>query len=551
MDRRLALLARCKVRQRLRGGAGTFSTAASIFPVFHVCMCMCFKFLILFFPSFVDAQVLAAGLHRQWIATPAVQLQVARESGRAFSSTQVSKAKGKGKANDLGQVGLALVASDAKAVEEASQVAIQHFRTTSGIMADADPRTHRPTDVGKVYPLPKKTIEGVFPEGLAGLMHKMLFGQTRRRHGPDKNANHWYDAILKEHPGVLIRKQAAHIISALYCVSKTGTLKGSPNMHATPGFLLDGPPGTGKSMILNHCVHWARTTGDWLVVFMPEPSRMVLGLGLFGRGDGENANKIYQPEFAETILKHIQLSNGDKMKQIEFSGSEGANCSEAMDAFFLQNATAREKNAVSVLVNVMKALKTQTAFPLLVAVDEINSLRGISCYMDLNMKPIPASDVVLAEIFGRFLEADYARGVVLGAATRTGLFQNVPLPPFNRKPIQVSGISRDELKNFLTFQQNMGELFTPVTDELLDYLFFVTSGRWIDLERMTGSEIFNLGLNNNPKQKKIGKWFRATKVHVSLFQTLHVVVDFGVVCRCLVPVSVSVLMHHFEKIPAL
>jgi len=458
-------------------------------------------------------KVLAPGLQRtpalaQWIAAPVMQLHLARESSRAFSS----KAKGKAKADD-GKADRAKAASDVsdqKAAEEASQVAIQHFRSTSGIMADADPRTHRPSDVGKVYSLPKATIERVFPEGLAGLMHKMLFGQTRRRHGPDKNANHWYDAILKEQPGVLIRKEAAQIISALYCVSKTGTLKGSPNMQATPGFLLDGPPGTGKSMIINHCVHWARSTGEWLVVFLPEPSRLVMGLGLFQRGEGEDSNKIYQPEFAETLLKQIHSANGDKLKQIEFSG-EAANCSEAIEAFLAQNAAGKEKTAVSVLVNVMKAFKTQTAFPLLVAVDEINSLRGISNYMDLNMKKIPASDIVLAELFGRFLEADYTRGVVLGAATRTGLYQNVPLPAFNRKPIQVRGITRDELKNFLTFQQNMGELFTPVTDKLLDYLLFVTGGRWVDLERMTSSELFNLGLNNNPKQKKIGRWFRATQ----------------------------------------
>jgi hypothetical protein len=82
---------------------------------------------------------------------------------------------------------------------------------------------------------------------------------------------------------------------------------------------------------------------------------------------------------------------------------------------------------------------------------------------------VPASNVVIAEIFGRFLEADYARGVVLGAATRTGLFQNVPLPPSNRKPVQVPGISRDELKNFLTFQQNMGLLYELTALAIRDY----------------------------------------------------------------------------------
>ena len=425
-----------------------------------------------------------------WFAAPAAPL-VGASRARLFSDSPVALSVGGAEAGSPAE-------------------ALPPVRTTSGIMADADPRTHRPGDVGRVYPLPKQTVEDVFPEGLAGLMHKMLFGLTRRRHGPEKNSNRWYESVLKEQPGVLIRKQAMQIISALYCLSKTGVQRGEPHMPS-PGFLLDGPPGTGKSMIINHCVHWARATGDWIVVFLPEPSRLLMGYGLFQRGEGADAHKIYQPEFAEGIIKHIHAANAAKLREIAYTGPEGATCAEAIDAFMAQNSTAKEKNAVSVLVNVVEALKAQTAFPLLVAVDEVNALRGMSKYTDLGLKPVPAQDVVVAELFGRFLDADYSRGVVLGAATRTGLYQNVPLPPFRRKPMQVPGITREELKTFLTFQQNAGELLTPLTDELLDYLFFVTSGQWVDLERMTAAELFNLGLHNNPKQKKIGRWFRATQ----------------------------------------
>ena len=45
--------------------------------------------------------------------------------------------------------------------------------------------------------------------------------------------------------------------------------------------------------------------------------------------------------------------------------------------------------------------------------------------------------------------------------------------------------------------------------------------RWVDLERMTASELFNLRLNNNPKGKKIGRWFRATQVACVLLTRSH------------------------------
>ena len=42
----------------------------------------------------------------------------------------------------------------------------------------------------------------------------------------------------------------------------------------------------------------------------------------------------------------------------------------------------------------------------------------------------------------------------------------------------------------------------------VDYLMFVTAGRAREVERLTASELFNLGQSNTPKKKLIGRWFR-------------------------------------------
>jgi len=377
------------------------------------------------------------------------------------------------------------------------------------VVADSNPFNHQVSDVGRVYPFDKKGILKVIPEGLAGYLHKILYGK-RRRNPPPVPVRAWYDRVLKEKPGIVIRKESMQIISALKSLAKSGIPKGNPHI-VTPGFLLDGVPGIGKSAIINHCVHWARASKEWIVVFIPEGSRLVRGLGKFERGgdDDELGSIIVQPEFGKEILQHLIAAHRPMLDELPLKEDANVKCSEAIDKA-LASKVARD--SVKALFQVMETLKEQTKFPVLVAVDEINALQGISFYYDHNMKQIPAKNVVIAEFFGRFLDAGYKRGLVLGAATRTGIFQHVRLPPFHKKPIQVPGMTRDEIRNMLTFQQNQKEFFTKITDELLDYLVFVTEGRPYEVEKMAASELFNVGLKNLPKKKRVGKFFGESPV---------------------------------------
>jgi len=370
------------------------------------------------------------------------------------------------------------------------------------VVADSNPLNHQMSDIGRVYPFDKKGILQVMPEGLAGYLHKILYGK-RRRHPPPVAVRYWYDKILKDKPGILIRKETMKIIAALRALAKSGVPKGSPQI-VTPGFLLDGSPGIGKSTIINHCVHWARSSKEWIVVFIPEASRIVRGGGRYERSDDELGGTIYQPEFGKEILQHVITAHRDMLQQLPLKDDTSVMCSEVIDKAL---ASKVPMDAMNTLVQVMETLQDQTKFPVLVAVDEINALNGMSMYLDFKMKPIPAKNVVVAEIFGRFLNGGYKRGLVLGAATRTGDFQHLRLPPFHKRPIQVSGLTRDEIRNMLTFQQNQGEFFTKISDDLLDYLVFVSEGRPLEVEKMAAAELFNIGLKNLPKKGRIGKFY--------------------------------------------
>jgi len=261
-------------------------------------------------------------------------------------------------------------------------------------MADADPSMHRTSDAGKVFRLYKEALKEKMPEGLCGLMHQIMFG-PRREYVPAAREK-WWDMMLKNKPGYLIRKQSVELISALNKYSQQGTLTGKPAM-SSHGFLLDGAPGTGKSMILNHVVHWARATGQWLVVFVPAAGHLTQGFGFYERG--ENAageDTILQPAYAQTILEQMLLSNEDKLKKIEVALPAGATSSaaDAIAALLEMKMEEREEAAVDTLVAVMDALRTQTKFPLLIAIDEINALCGITRYPTSDgTQYIPASQV--------------------------------------------------------------------------------------------------------------------------------------------------------------
>jgi len=382
------------------------------------------------------------------------------------------------------------------------------------LLADENPTKHRQEDVGKIYRIDAEKLKKIFPEGLCGELHNVLYGKRTKEahHRNDK----WWDLVLKDHPGILIRPEAMQLISSLYCLSKNGLKKGAPRMDSA-GYLLDGASGVGKSTVLNHVVHWARSSGDWLVVFVPQASRLVSGLGFYARGDPEPEGEgkiILQPSFALEFLSTLVEANKEKLTKLPFqkkaSTIEAANVVDAVQQLTELKLELKEAQAMDVFLDTLDTLREQTEFPLLVAVDEFNALQGMSLYEDYKLKLIPAHNVVMAEALSRFTADTWKRGVLVGAATRTGKFGNVPLPGHGKKGNRhsvVSHYSRDDIKRYMTFMYQAGDLFTPVTDELVDYMFFTTQGRARIVEEYLGSEVFNRGLHNLPKKRKVGRWY--------------------------------------------
>jgi len=380
------------------------------------------------------------------------------------------------------------------------------------MLADSNPAMHRPGDAGKVFQLDKAELKELFPAGIAGAWHLLLFGTRSRMPQHLRRADDWWNLCLKDTPGMVIRQEASHIMSALSCAARENTLKGEPSVD-TPGFLIDGAPGTGKSAVLNHVAHWAMKTGEWIVVWVPHASDLVTGKGMFAREhldeEAQRGEIIVQPSYAVKLLSEMVKMNRDKLSQVMVEDEgERVSITDAVAALEDLLLLPREAKAMSVLEKVIAALKEQTQFPVLVAVDEINALHGTSLYRDLDMKHVPAQNVKMAKLLGAFLDAGYKRGVVVGAATRQGLFANVKLPQFKAKPIQLRGFTLGEVETYTTYMYKVKDFFTPPSRELSEYLVFCTAGRPLDVEKACAHEIFNLGQRTFPKFVKKTQFFK-------------------------------------------
>jgi hypothetical protein len=221
----------------------------------------------------------------------------------------------------------------------------------SEIMADRDPAKHRPSDVEKVYPIGKDELKQLFPAGISGALHLLIFGTRSRVPQSKRRGDDWWHVTLKDSPGIVIRREAMEIINALFNASRAGTLKGDAKI-ATPGFLIDGAPGTGKSTIINHVVHWAVKTGEWIVLYVPHASDLVTGKGFYAR-EGEKGEIILQPALAIKYLGYFLQMNQGKLSevQVQFESKE-VDVASAIKQLTEMSVVEREEKAMGLFESV-------------------------------------------------------------------------------------------------------------------------------------------------------------------------------------------------------
>ena len=305
--------------------------------------------------------------------------------------------------------------------------------------ASAPQRAAFSTDMVQSSPLSSfKADRKLFAEGLPDLIdHANLYNNPGVKYNWRRG-----QGALPTDIAMLRRKKAQLVIDRLAHARTDGSLA-----DLAPGLLFTGGAGSGKSMALLNVVHWAKTSG-WLVCYVPNAREWTHGA--YWEPHPQIPGSMVQTDLVFNFLRTFTLANenllgsiplqhdlsfGDSMPPAgvpEIGAKHGhtvADLLEIVPKFNNPEPEEREgtlsvdPRVIFVVEHLKKELYSQTAVPLLVAIDQFNFLFDQSGYRELQGRgmttpPVPVSRLRLCELFLDFKEDSPANGALVGAVCR-------------------------------------------------------------------------------------------------------------------------------------
>ncbi|KAF7309328.1 hypothetical protein MIND_00303100 [Mycena indigotica] len=189
--------------------------------------------------------------------------------------------------------------------------------------------------------------------------------------------------------------------------------------------VLNGRPGCGKSFLLLQAVQYAHAAGDWVVIYIPRTRTFVDSSTPYSYS---LATRTYlQPRAARATLSRIGRANAHHLEHL--STTQEVTLVDGGAAFpigtplqtLIDAAAADEALAPAALDAVMAALGGQTLFPVLLAIDDFQTLAGGSAYRDPQFRMIRPHHLGLPRLLLEYASGKrkLARGMVLGALSRS------------------------------------------------------------------------------------------------------------------------------------
>ncbi|CCF51671.1 hypothetical protein NDA11_006406 [Ustilago hordei] len=216
-------------------------------------------------------------------------------------------------------------------------------------------------------------------------------------------------------PRSLVRQQTLDVLDKLDAAAKDN--KGT-------SIILDGSRGSGKSMLLVQSIAYALDDG-WVVISVPRAINLINSSTLYTYNAQHKA--YLQPEATRALLSAILKVNSGALKTIKTTEAfevegEKVEAGTSLDVL-LKRGTGDSSSAATtqtILEATFKTLCTQTERPVLVAVDDAQSLFRTTLYKDPDFLPLESYELGLARALLSLLTSSaIKRGAFISALSTT------------------------------------------------------------------------------------------------------------------------------------
>ncbi|GAA5930504.1 hypothetical protein JCM1841_006561 [Sporobolomyces salmonicolor] len=238
----------------------------------------------------------------------------------------------------------------------------------------------------------------------------------------------------KEHaftskPATVVRNATLKITSVLDA-GRTASSKESRH-------ILDGGAGTGKSTLLLQAVSYAATTG-WVVLYLPSATPLVNSSTphLYS-----SARHLFdQPVLSASLLTKFSTANKAAFKALKTTQEWAFGERKVAQGKPLEElckvAGGDEKIVTSVFEAVMEELTVQKERPVLLAIDDAQSLFAPSAYVDPTYQAIETFSLIVPRMLLEFVSGQrtFATGSVLLSASSLSAHSSLAMTDFLSPP---------------------------------------------------------------------------------------------------------------------
>ncbi|KAJ2140097.1 hypothetical protein IW136_002751 [Coemansia sp. RSA 678] len=284
--------------------------------------------------------------------------------------------------------------------------------TTSVNMASANPLYYAAVPKPQLVTLDAKTAKESHIDTVMEIDSRFLYGIGSGCY-PGYLGN---DFKLFGKPALLYRKFTHDLLDQVAKNAKEAPKRAS---------VLNGRNGAGKSAELLKAASVAASSGH-IVIYAHSAVTWVNSSRPYAPQSG--TNMFTQPELATELLRSVSLVSGNALARVPLGKEIALGKKKSLDATKtladLVNVGLQTPSlAHIVLENLLEVASTQTKVPVLLAIDEVNSLWCNTLYRDQSDNILPANRLRLINTMLPFFEGKQtlAKGWVLGASSYSDL----------------------------------------------------------------------------------------------------------------------------------